>query len=485
MAKTVTLRSAVLGLAVLLGSATIAFGADELLSSHSKSCKDDPEVARRIAQYRAVGEPVNVDDLRTPAAPDQDNAVVELRQAAAMLDVHGNKVTPWLHYDMGDRGYPMTSKERSLAKQAATEDAEVVPLVDKAMGKKGFCWPTKMSSPVIDVLLPDLSTQRALANFLDMDAVLSHDQHDDAAVLADIRRELFLERALNHHPPVLVVGLVAGGIRREACETIQKLTPTLTIGAGPHDASPTVLAQLIRDLLDDHGFAHLYHTSLVAERVMTMDTADALINGLIDPWKLDSWPSSQASFTRAQWAEMLKSSIHSDLPIVLDNITSAGNAVKCIEWNSAEKKILDATVDLGKDMSKHAFARLMGASFGRSVLIYFRIEASSRAAAAALAIRWYQADHGGALPPTLNVLIPKYLPVLPADPFGDGKALFHYAATGPDPKIYALCPDGTDNGGQDRDANGKMLGGDHKSPAIFHLRQQPRDLSDLPADLKD
>jgi hypothetical protein len=74
---------------------------------------------------------------------------------------------------------------------------------------------------------------------------------------------------------------------------------------------------------------------------------------------------------------------------------------------------------------------------------------------------------------------------LPADPFGDGKALFHYAATGPDPKIYALCPDGTDNGSQDRDANGKMLGGDHKSPAIFHLRQQPRDLSDLPADLKD
>jgi len=486
-AKAIVLRSAVLGLAVLLGSAGVAFGADEVLGTHFKSCKDDPEVARRVAQYQAAGEAVTIADIRTPEMPDQENAVVELRKAASLLRVHGKEVSAWLRYDMGDRGLPMTSKERSFAHQASRENANVVPLFDEAMGKKGFCWPTQMSSPLIDVQLSDLSPQRDLANFLDMDAVLQHDQGDDASVLSDISRLLFLERALDHHPPVYIVALVAGGTRKVACDTMRKIASTLNIGKGPNAASPTELAELIHQLLDESELTQSYRTSLFGERVMYMDTADAITNDRMDISKLGApnQPVAPPGFTPSQMSGLLKSSIQFDLPIALDNATAAGEAVTCSDWTSAQKKLSTAHDELDKDVTKHLFAGIMMPSFRRGVLICFRTKASSRSAAVALAVRWYQEEHGDALPPTLEALVPKYLPAVPADPFGVNNAPLRYVAADPDPKVYALCPDGTDNGGQDHDANGKWLSSEHMSPTIFHFRQQPRDLSDLPADLKD
>jgi hypothetical protein len=51
----------------------------------------------------------------------------------------------------------------------------------------------------------------------------------------------------------------------------------------------------------------------------------------------------------------------------------------------------------------------------RAAVTHFVTLTHLRLAAAALALRAYAADHAGALPPSLNDLVPQYLPNVPAD----------------------------------------------------------------------
>jgi hypothetical protein len=66
--------------------------------------------------------------------------------------------------------------------------------------------------------------------------------------------------------------------------------------------------------------------------------------------------------------------------------------------------------------------------------------------AALMALECWKARHGGALPPTLDALVPEYLDAVPLDPY-DGKPL-RYSA---EKKIaYSVGGDGTDSGGSQR-----------------------------------
>lgn len=67
-------------------------------------------------------------------------------------------------------------------------------------------------------------------------------------------------------------------------------------------------------------------------------------------------------------------------------------------------------------------------------------------AATGLAINAYADDHSE-LPPTLEALVPDYLPELPVDPYMENGAGFHYVREGEQFRLWALGPDGEDNGG--------------------------------------
>jgi hypothetical protein len=67
-------------------------------------------------------------------------------------------------------------------------------------------------------------------------------------------------------------------------------------------------------------------------------------------------------------------------------------------------------------------------------------------AATGLAVNAYADDHDG-LPPTLEALVPDYLPQLPVDPFAESSAGFHYVPEGEQFRLWALGQDGIDDGG--------------------------------------
>ncbi len=66
-------------------------------------------------------------------------------------------------------------------------------------------------------------------------------------------------------------------------------------------------------------------------------------------------------------------------------------------------------------------------------------------AATILAIRLYERDHAGSLPPNLNVLVPDYLPCVPSDPFASPSAPIRFVRRSPNPFVYSVSVNGSDD----------------------------------------
>jgi hypothetical protein len=117
----------------------------------------------------------------------------------------------------------------------------------------------------------------------------------------------------------------------------------------------------------------------------------------------------------------------------------------------------------------------------------YRLSAERRMAATMLAIRWYAAEHGGKLPPSLDVLVPKYLPAVPRDPFVAGAAApIRYIPAEPNPRIYSVGRNGVDDGGSETPTEGRgKVDRWRRADAVAPLRLPKRDLGELPDTLKD
>jgi hypothetical protein len=81
-------------------------------------------------------------------------------------------------------------------------------------------------------------------------------------------------------------------------------------------------------------------------------------------------------------------------------------------------------------------------------LYHFRVRATMGCAITALAIERYRMKEG-ALPETVEALVPEYLPAVYVDPF-DGKPL-RYEREGAGYMVYTIGADGVDDGGWERD----------------------------------
>ena len=68
-------------------------------------------------------------------------------------------------------------------------------------------------------------------------------------------------------------------------------------------------------------------------------------------------------------------------------------------------------------------------------------------AATALAIRAYEIDHA-ARPAELSLLVPQYLPSIPADPFAEDNRPIGYLPNAAHPLLYSIGENGIDQGGR-------------------------------------
>jgi hypothetical protein len=120
-------------------------------------------------------------------------------------------------------------------------------------------------------------------------------------------------------------------------------------------------------------------------------------------------------------------------------------------------------------------ATMLLPTFDNAIRTHFQTLAGRRMAAVALAVRWYTVEHDGKPPRTLDELVPKYLPYVPADPFAPGGAPLRYRVGPPHPLVYSLGENGTDEGGSRTPMNPRRTVTTRweQQDAVFSLEPQP------------
>ncbi len=92
--------------------------------------------------------------------------------------------------------------------------------------------------------------------------------------------------------------------------------------------------------------------------------------------------------------------------------------------------------------------------------------AARRLLACSLAVRAYCADEEG-LPDSLQQLVPKYLPAVPLDPYGDGPLVYRREGNGY--VLYSVGPDGADEGGAFPSRSPSARGPDNRTARDLRL----------------
>ncbi len=215
-----------------------------------------------VAALKAAGEPIELSDFVVTNVADADNAALDPRAAALSI---GEATQHFKDYDKLEPAIPLTDKEMYRISDAVADNAAAFAGVERAVTKKGVDWQIAFKSPGIQILLPDLSHMRTLANLVGHRALLEHQQGDDAAALRDIDHLLFISDAVDQQP-IIVSHLVATGVRAIATDHLEKIAPVLKIGTQSGAASPQQVRALIAKLLDEKAANAGQHRGFQGER---------------------------------------------------------------------------------------------------------------------------------------------------------------------------------------------------------------------------
>jgi hypothetical protein len=449
-------------------------------------------LAAAVQAMVAKGQPVYVSDFDIPDVPDRANAAVYYRRAlAAWPKLNGAPAIPprWRPPNRQPVSSPADRNYLDHCRPAIAllDEAEEAPSC--AVWLKG----------VSDVR-PTLEAMDDLGALIDDAAERAHAAGDDRLALNVVGHLWTLGNALDTSSPPAFAHEAALSVADRVPHILEAILPTLDLDRGDaHAANSAQLRGLIEHLsveqprheglihstmqqglwncdddmlaLSDEWLENLYNQIGIRDQrlhsvVLSPTTSHYLLFPLGHPliirdrlWLRDVWSRYVAAARLA----------HS----YPDLLTRAGLAAN-------KRKIADHPLLHPLDVD----AALAPSYAGQPALIYLdAVEttatglsyvgqpvysnlAAARMAAAALAIKLYQRDHGRR-PPHLDDLVPNYLPAIPLDPFDPDDHEIRYKPEGirssPAPYdmfgtaliparafalLYCVGPDGKDNGGQ-------------------------------------
>lgn len=434
-----------------------------------------------IEALKAKGEPVTIEAIAPKPIPDEQNAYVDVRRAIALMPPQG-EADKELSQVREKLTIPLFEDEKLLLQRVTTDTDESLAALKPALNKHSAVNDQlRFASPMISILLPDLNPLRRLANAAVYSAMLDFeaDRHDLALETLRLLEPIAKCAGANKS---LVGTLVGIGVRAIQSDQIADIAPRLKIGNQPGEAPPALVKQLIADLLDDRALRAEYVDGMQMERMQQIDTFGRFLEGDFNAMAGPGQPPSSSPLLAL-----------AAKPIIRDN------AVYCIEkttemieiargdtfdnWAVATARTDQWERELSGKLSnwRYRFAGMLLPSFVRSADTHFRIRTDRQLAATALAVRLFQSDHGGALPESLDKLVPDYLPKLPLDPRTDGKPVGYRG--GDDPIIWSAGVNNIDDGGSETPADPKfanMPGPVDRwlaKDAVVKLKGRPREKS--------
>jgi hypothetical protein len=385
-----------------------------------------------------------------------------------------------------DPALPLRPAELETLRAVMAANPTVFPLVESAAKKPGVDWGLVFKTPVINTMLPDLQPQRELGVLLKADALLAHTDGDHARVAQRAREVMFQSRAVGRQP-ILVSHLVSIGLGAMAADLTQHTAEDLRIGTGAGEAPPQRVRELIAMLLDDTLPAESQRHALLGERMMQYDMSRAIAAGNVAPNAVMGAPPPPGRLTLL--GRLIKPTVLDDGVLMTRHTTALMDAAQAApNWPAFKTTAPQRPAEVAEKSWKHLIAAILMPSLDRAVQTHFRSQFDRRTAAVFLAMRMYAVDHGGALPDSLDALVPNYLPSIPNDPFAPTTQPLKYAGGGSDgagPIVYSVGENGTDDGGSEqepttapaglpsrplRPSQGKW----EKLDIVTHYKRQPR-----------
>jgi hypothetical protein len=431
---------------------------------------------RQVAALRAAGEPIEFAVYATtqPLA-DEDNGAIDLRDAYKTLSDRRSPL--WQEFDKQTLDLPLVEKEIKLVREVVKENAKAYEGVDAAMGRKGVDWRIAITSPSINVMLPHLSEARQLANRVGARATLEFAAGDHAAALGEFRRLEFLGKAADRPPTLLISHLGGIGINAIATDLIQKMAPTLKIGAEPGAVSKQQLAELIARLLDEKAQREGLIRAFQGERTFQLDTVRCIADGTLNIQQLSGVRPGMAAPSPAASALnfAIKPIALEDGGIMLQYDTKLLEAIKkSPDWPTFRS--LNPGLPPEFNNMRHLVLRMLLPSLERAIENDLRSCGERRAAAVALAARWYAVEHDGKMPKSWDELVPKYLPGVPLDPYAKAQAMRYVGLPTTQPIVYSVGENGTDDGGSEQNRfNRPYFNKWNSLDIVTHLTPQPRE----------
>ena len=400
------------------------------------------EYEAAVAAIREAGEPIAFEDMLREPVPDSRNAVYYLREAVAA----------WPRVDDPTAGRPRLITETAWHREpeqhadpvednaAYLDDLEpALGLLREAAAAEEADWGVQLTSPAYLMSLPHLAESRGYARLIDDAAERAHDagRHDLALEL--VEHLLHLSDAVEAPPRTLMGRLVGISIRVMAVQRIERLTPTLEIGDAPGMASPEQVDRLIARLLDEETWRRGFYAAYVGERWGSYDTVMAIYEGRISQAYVLGGASGGA-FDVA-WLRNLFIG-----PLFIREATAM------LHWHKAHLGAIEVAHtqpqytahmarhvpfdvdDLHAQPWRYPLLGLLLPGLDSAVNTDFRLRTNQLLAAAALAIRRFDIDHGYR-PATLAELVPDYLPHIPRDPWAPGDEPIRYRPDGGLPTI--------------------------------------------------
>jgi hypothetical protein len=420
---------------------------------------------RFVAERRAEGEPVLIEDYAPALVPDEENGAQIVMDVAARSSAIEQPNLPTIG-DFTDLS--AVRAFQSLAHRAIEERADLLCDLRAARDLPRTNWGTVFTSPLINVLMPYLSPARNSAKLACAAALVEHDRGSDAEAVESLIDGLEVGARLRRSEfPCVITDLVAIACDALVASAVQSLVCELLIADGSvGTVSRSGVQRLIDRLIDESELRRANRLSMLGERLWTLDTFQCIESGKLGPGTV-GWISA--------WnARLLWPAWRLDCIGVANRQTNLANALGAANWPAAQAHAripAERAAELGPvTLCATLFSRIMESSLSNAVALQYRGMASRRMAAIGLAIRMYELDHGR-LPNELSELVPRYLRVVPLDPMAADGRQIGYVRTEGLPRLYSVGLDGVDQLGRIEYKDG--IPGDSRDEPLFFLTERP------------
>jgi len=378
----------------------------------------------QLARYKAAGEPVTMHDLVPPPIPDAVNGY------RVLVDILATPLTPTEDNFINGMttgiapSLPLSPADMTLMESVLTTQAASLAAAERGHSVPKFAAPFNADNPFGSDMLAGMGRTRGAANIFSVMAMY-HAQRGDSVPALRMTDHTRMLAAWTSQRHTLLAHLVTIAIYQKHADDLVHLAPEFHLRSATHPLGiqRQQLEPVIKELLDDAPLNAALVRSLQTERPYALYVSRRHIPG---------------SFMRPM-ANLLAARYN-------DGTDELLAAVKADErsYSSSHGTLLSFEAQSNAELLVNGpFSGTN--SYGVAYGMHLRALTVRHLAAAGLAVRLYQLDHGQ-LPPTLNALVPQYLPAVPVDLSSAARGPIRYDAT--QRIVYSINLNNTDDGGR-------------------------------------